>query len=173
MDLIDALNLKISSLFLAESGMKGEKPPLLGHYWPTHAENETKTLSGAVVYRSLAKACPKQLAAACGGQQQPRRRLQQGGGAGMTRNRDQQVHASDHKPEPSSPYLSSGSATGCWSLSFPFNRRLRMSAESSPSSAATSTLSPENFSVIFVGIVVLILVFVGTTSGRDSQRYVC
>ena len=91
----------------------------------------------------------------------------------MTRNRDQQVHASDHKPEPSSPYLSSGSATGCWSRSFPFNRRLRMSAESSPSSAATSTLSPENFSVIFVGIVVLILVFVGTTSGRDSQRYVC
>jgi hypothetical protein len=46
MDLIDALNLKISSLFLAESRDEGGKPPLLGH-WPTHAENETKTLSGA------------------------------------------------------------------------------------------------------------------------------
>lgn len=45
-----------------------------------------------------------------------------------------------------------------------------MSDDSSLSSESTSKLSAENFSVIFVGIIVLILVFVGTTSGRDTQR---
>lgn len=45
-----------------------------------------------------------------------------------------------------------------------------MSADNSLTSEATSTLSAENFSVIFVAIIVLILVFVGTTSGRDNQR---
>lgn len=48
-----------------------------------------------------------------------------------------------------------------------------MSADESLPSKSTSTLSAENFSVIFVAIIVLILVFVGTTSGRDNQRFVC
>jgi hypothetical protein len=48
-----------------------------------------------------------------------------------------------------------------------------MSADNSLSSESASTLSAENFSVIFVAIIVLILVFVGTTSGRDNQRCVC